>query len=588
MGKLVKSLKSLDSRDFNSSGTSSSDGSSVSEILAQIGLETEANDKSGSMSLGRLITILEKNIDGSINQSAEVETATASIAKLINGLTDSADSSKLLSLLNNNSSGSESDKKADLKKLIMAVSEASNQDTALASLRALVSGAGISENSALKKLVKSMSQDSNETEALTTLHTFNSAESNLTAEERSAIEKFLTGLSNKSETGKNSLLNFFNNAQNIGTDSVQISDLTSEEKSDIEKLLNGLSGKGHNAETSLLNAFKNLKGNTSESGSASSNESEINTDLFSGPTVGSLLSGIVNSAKNIPEMSVSSDSTFNDAVSSSRSLMTKIKLGDTSESTDAINNKGINNSEKNKNSRLSKEKSQNDTLKSFQEHMSGLTGVQEKTTDQTDLEYISQNAGNIIETENIEKRPHKNLKNTDILETAAKIYDNTSSSGTLLAKLSDEQVSTRPILPAYVSNQAAKGILKAAAGNENEIVINIKPPELGRMQIKIENTDAGIKVQIVTEKNMASDILNSNKNDIAAYLADAGIKVEKLDIQLSFNFDQTMSSFKEQAHNESGRRRNRKNDDGSHEDTADNSSPDDENMTIEDRVSLTA
>lgn len=105
------------------------------------------------------------------------------------------------------------------------------------------------------------------------------------------------------------------------------------------------------------------------------------------------------------------------------------------------------------------------------------------------------------------------------------------------------------------------------------------------MQIKIENTEAGMKVQIIAEKNMTSDILNSSKNDIAAYLADSGIRVEKLDIQLSFNFDQAASSLKDQAQQTPAdvkTERMKK----TPEETAGNSSMDDEDIMIDDRVSL--
>ncbi len=169
-------------------------------------------------------------------------------------------------------------------------------------------------------------------------------------------------------------------------------------------------------------------------------------------------------------------------------------------------------------------------------------------------------------------------------EMAAKIFE--AASGREIP-VSEKTAQSAPSLPGYVSNQAAKGIVRAVNSNEKEIVIQIKPPELGRMQIKIETTDSGMNVQILAEKSIASDILGSNKADLAAYLAESGIKVNKLDIQLAFNFDQAMSSYKENAHQESGKRRNRRDpeDEAACEKSADNL---EEIVVTDDRVSLTA
>ncbi|WP_027358192.1 flagellar hook-length control protein FliK [Desulforegula conservatrix] len=186
-----------------------------------------------------------------------------------------------------------------------------------------------------------------------------------------------------------------------------------------------------------------------------------------------------------------------------------------------------------------------------------------------------------------EKNDHIASKSEDSLDFAARIFDMISGKELTSSETLSGEQSQKP-LPAYVANQAAKGILKAINANEKEIVLQIKPAELGRMQIRIENSEAGVKVQIIAEKSMASEVLNANKNDLTAFLAESGIKIDKVDIQLAFNFDQTMASLKDQSHQESGRRKNKKSEDGGQDGTGTQTSDDDENMTIDDRVSLTA
>lgn len=192
----------------------------------------------------------------------------------------------------------------------------------------------------------------------------------------------------------------------------------------------------------------------------------------------------------------------------------------------------------------------------------------------------------LAETEKKSERSLGGKKHEDSLEMAARIFDIVSGREAIASDVQESTQNQRP-LPAYVANQAAKGIVKAINANEKEVVINIKPPELGRMQIKIESTEAGVKVQIIAEKNMASDILNSNKNDLTAYLAENGIRVDRIDVQLASNFDQTMASFREQAHQDNGKRKNRKNE-GSGQDDAGGRTPAENSNDSDDRVSLTA
>lgn len=180
----------------------------------------------------------------------------------------------------------------------------------------------------------------------------------------------------------------------------------------------------------------------------------------------------------------------------------------------------------------------------------------------------------------------KTAKTEDRLESSARIFEMIQGREKTVSETKSSDQAQRP-LPVYVANQAAKGIMRAISSNDKEITIQIKPAELGRMQIKIENSETGIKVQIVAEKNSATELLNSSKSDLTAMLAESGIKVNKLDIQLSFNFDQAMSSMHDQAHQESGKKRNRKNGNDETGDSGD-SSGNLENNEIEDRVSLTA
>lgn len=259
-----------------------------------------------------------------------------------------------------------------------------------------------------------------------------------------------------------------------------------------------------------------------------------------------------------------------DPAGSSRAMLAKMQLAEDKKSDQAPEDRT-----KTKNEKQTLKTGHQDTVMTAKNELAAETARAEASTEQ------------IFQARQKGPQDHGTEKTETALESSAKIYEMLMGREKTVSETVMAEQNQKP-LPVYVANQAAKGIMKAVAGGEKEVVIQIKPPELGRMQIRIENTDAGIKVQIVTEKNSASELLNSNKQDLAAMLAESGVKVNKLDIQLSFNFDQAMSSMKDQAHQESGKRRNRKNDDGQAEDKASNKSGPVDEIETDDRLSLTA
>jgi hypothetical protein len=102
-------------------------------------------------------------------------------------------------------------------------------------------------------------------------------------------------------------------------------------------------------------------------------------------------------------------------------------------------------------------------------------------------------------------------------------------------------------LPSYVTNQIGKSIVRAVNQGQNEIRIQLKPPELGRMMITIEDLGNGVKVSIVAENQTARDMLLSNANNLKAALAGNGISLENFDVEMGSDFNQSMRDAKNQA-----------------------------------------
>jgi len=102
-------------------------------------------------------------------------------------------------------------------------------------------------------------------------------------------------------------------------------------------------------------------------------------------------------------------------------------------------------------------------------------------------------------------------------------------------------------LPAHVTQQVSKSLVRAINQGENTLRIQLKPPELGRLVMTIENTGNSMKVSIVTESHAAKEIITSNANELKSVLSNSGVNLEKFDVDMNSDFKQSMADAKSQA-----------------------------------------
>jgi flagellar hook-length control protein FliK len=109
-------------------------------------------------------------------------------------------------------------------------------------------------------------------------------------------------------------------------------------------------------------------------------------------------------------------------------------------------------------------------------------------------------------------------------------------------------------LPAYVTHQVSKSLVKAIHQGESVLRLQLKPPELGRLVMTIDNTGNNMKINIMTDNQAAKEILMSNINDIRTALSNSGVTLERFDVDMNSNFQQSMADARDQAGNSSNRR----------------------------------
>lgn len=104
-------------------------------------------------------------------------------------------------------------------------------------------------------------------------------------------------------------------------------------------------------------------------------------------------------------------------------------------------------------------------------------------------------------------------------------------------------------LPVHVTQQVTKGLVRAINQGEPVLRLQLKPPELGRLVMTIDNTGSQMKISIITENQAARDILVSNMTDIRTSLSNSGVNLERFEVDMSSNFQQSMADARNQAGN---------------------------------------
>ena len=90
--------------------------------------------------------------------------------------------------------------------------------------------------------------------------------------------------------------------------------------------------------------------------------------------------------------------------------------------------------------------------------------------------------------------------------------------------------------------------------------LHLKPPELGALRVEIDIKDGVLKLDMMAENQSAKDLLLSNVPELKDALIEQGIKLEKLDVQIHYGFNQTLANSKEWSRQ--GKPSNRKTEEG--------------------------
>ena len=105
--------------------------------------------------------------------------------------------------------------------------------------------------------------------------------------------------------------------------------------------------------------------------------------------------------------------------------------------------------------------------------------------------------------------------------------------------------SLRAPLPTYLVDQVGKQISRSILRGDKVVRLQLKPPELGKVKIKIDIKDNVLKLGMIAEHSSVKEVLLSNVHELREALLSQGIQLENIDIQINAGFGQSMAGSKE-------------------------------------------
>lgn len=96
--------------------------------------------------------------------------------------------------------------------------------------------------------------------------------------------------------------------------------------------------------------------------------------------------------------------------------------------------------------------------------------------------------------------------------------------------------------PNFVAHQVGLQITKAIADGQNEFTIRLNPPELGRVEVRLEfGADGGVKAALSAEKPETLNLLQRDAAALERALNDAGLKTNSGSLNFSLQQDQAQA-----------------------------------------------
>ena len=144
----------------------------------------------------------------------------------------------------------------------------------------------------------------------------------------------------------------------------------------------------------------------------------------------------------------------------------------------------------------------------------------------------------------------KTLEEGSVVKSKTRVMDignNIPGSGFLesINTVKENGENVKNFFPSYLIDQVGKQISRSILRGDKIIRLQLKPPELGTLRVEMDMKDNILKLGMITENGSVKELLLSNVNELRDALMQQGVKLERLDVQINHNFDQSLAHSKE-------------------------------------------
>ncbi len=115
------------------------------------------------------------------------------------------------------------------------------------------------------------------------------------------------------------------------------------------------------------------------------------------------------------------------------------------------------------------------------------------------------------------------------------VTDRSQMAGTAVRQMA------RPF-PLHVINQVGRQMAFAIRRGENQVRLQLKPPDLGSIQLDMVMKDHVLKVAVITEHHAVKELLMSHVQELREALVEQGVELQRIDINIDHHFGQSLAN----------------------------------------------
>jgi len=108
-----------------------------------------------------------------------------------------------------------------------------------------------------------------------------------------------------------------------------------------------------------------------------------------------------------------------------------------------------------------------------------------------------------------------------------------------------ERPAARSFLPGYLVEQVGRQIARSLVAGKRVVRLQLRPPELGTVKVEMDIKEHVLRLGMITENSSVKELLLSNAHELRDALVEQGVKLERLDVQINHDSNQSLAHTKE-------------------------------------------